>query len=495
MKKALIILSLICIICVNPISIEANAHTYETFIVKDNDKVIEFPEDLQPIKYWLEDKQYYVHLIPLKPLMEYFGCAYSYDEATGNVTVINPKYDHKVIFPPKEDTVIQNGIELQDVMGTFYTKRIDGKVYIRYDRLGPIFDRKTSRLTADGEVIIYDIPIIRIPAYYNDYELVFEEDKSPYYEVEKFYKGATAAIPVKEMLEHLGFSVSVDLNKKFMEISSSKGVIKIVFNKAFPKKFDTIVYDVPKIYFNGKPYNDWIITLYNKGGTLYSSISDICFVLNDFIGKENYYMGYWSIMDGKVIWYDQDYLRAKKEGNNTNFYDVQPSDWFYDEVTKLAEKGLISGYPDKTFKPMGNIKVAEFIKILLKSMGYDLYVVKGDYWARNFINKATELGIIKENEFDNYDRPITRGEMAKMILRAGVEDKITKDHEKYSSKISDYSTLSPEERETATKIYSSGIITGFPDGSFGYHRNATRAEACAILIRFLNEGARVVPEL
>jgi len=174
---------------------------------------------------------------------------------------------------------------------------------------------------------------------------------------------------------------------------------------------------------------------------------------------------------------------------------VQPSDWFYDEVTKLAEKGLISGYPDKTFKPMGNIKVAEFIKILLKSMGYDLYVVKGDYWARNFINKATELGIIKENEFDNYDRPITRGEMAKMILRAGVEDKITKDHEKYSSKISDYSTLSPEERETATKIYSSGIITGFPDGSFGYHRNATRAEACAILIRFLNEGARVVPEL
>ena len=41
----------------------------------------------------------------------------------------------------------------------------------------------------------------------------------------------------------------------------------------------------------------------------------------------------------------------------------------------------------------------------------------------------------------------------------------------------------------------SGIITGFPDGSFGFGKNATRAEACAILMRFLEKNQRKIPQL
>jgi len=496
MKKTLTILLLICFIGVNfSFSYGADAQTYETFTVKDNDKVIEFPADFQPIKYWLEDKNHYAYLIPLKPIVEYFGGIYSYDEKTGNVTVINPKYDHKVIFPLKEDTLIVNGIELNNVMDTFYTKRINGKIYINYDELCWIFYKKYAKRNNLDEVILYDDPIIEIPAYYNDCELIFEKGKRPYLDSDNFSQGRTAAIPVKEMLEFMGYSVSVDMNKKVMEIKSNKGVIKIEFKKELPKRFDTITYDLPKIYFNGKQYNGWIMTLFSKGGTLYSSISDINIVLNDFIGINNYYQGYWSLIRGQILWYDKDYLKAKEEGNNTNFSDVKTSDWFYNSVTKLAKDGLISGYPDKTFKPMENIRVAEFIKILIKAMGHDLYTVKGDYWARNYINKAIELGIIDKNEFDNYDRPITRGEMARMILRAEKEEKAIEDLERYSARISDYATLNPEEREIAAKIFASGIITGLPDGSFGFHKNATRAEACAILIRFLNKGERVVPEL
>jgi len=497
MKKTATILLLICFLYVNfNFTFTANAQTYETFTVKDNDKVIEFPKDFQPIKYWLKDDGYYVYLIPLKPIVEYFGCTYSYDEKTGDVTVINPKYDHKVVFPVKEDRLIQNGIEIDNVMYSFFTKRINGKVYIKHDELYWIFYRKYSELDSTNNVItLYDDPIIEIPAYYNDCELIFKEGKTPYLDDENFYQGKTAAIPVKEMLEFMGYSVSVDMNKKVMEIKSNKGVIKIEFNKELAKRFDIISYDVPSIYFNGKQYNDWYIKLFSRGGTLYSSISDIVFVLNDFIGIENYYQGYWSFIKGQIIWYDKDYLKAKEAGNNTSFSDVKTTDWFYNNVTKLAKDGLISGYPDKTFKPMGNIKVGEFIKILMTSLGYDLYPVKGDYWARNFINKAIETGIIDEDEFDNYDRPITRGEMARMILRAGAEEEITEDHEKYSSKISDYSTLEPEENEIATKIFSLGIITGFPDGSFGFHKNATRAEACAIITRFLNAEERMLPEL
>jgi len=498
MKKALTILLLICFIFVNfNFSFADNTQSFETFTVLDHDKVIEFPEDFQPIKYWMEDKGYYAYLIPFKPIVEYFGGIYSYDEKTGNVTVINPKYDRKVIFPPEDNTLILNGEEFHDVMGLFFTKRVNGKVYILYNQLGWIFYRKNSRLnTAEDLVTLLDSPIIEIPAYYNDCELVFEKGKSPYLDDENFYQGKTAAIPVVEMLRFMGYSVSVDMNKKVMEIrKANNGVIQIVFDKEFPKRFDTITYDLPKIYFNGKQYEGWYINLFNKGGTFFTSISDLHIVLNDFLGKDNYHTGYWSLIEGRINLYDEDYLKEKEKGNNTVFSDVKTSDWFYKNVTKLAKDGLISGFPDKTFKPMDNIRVAEFIKILIKAMGHDLYVVRGDYWARNFINKAIELGIIDKGEFDNYDRPITRGEMARMILRAGVEKEVAEDHEKYSSRISDYSTLNPEEREIATKIYSSGIITGFPDGSFGFHKNATRAEACTILIRFLNKDERALPEL
>ncbi|HHW47486.1 MAG TPA: hypothetical protein GXX14_02580 [Clostridiaceae bacterium] len=499
MRKILTVLLLICFAGVNlTFSCAAHAQTYETFIVKDNDKVIEFPEDFQPIKCWIEETGYYDYLIPLKPIVEYFGGIYSYDEATGNVTVINPKYDRKVVFPPETDTIIVNGIELKAVMNIVYTKRINGKVYIRYDQLSWIFYRKHARrnITDNGvEVILYDDPIIELDAFYNDYELVFEKGKRPHINGEVYGDGNRAVVPIKEMLEFMGYSVSLDMNKKVMKIRSDKGVIKIVFDEEYPKKFDTITYKLPKIYFNGKPYEDWIITLFNKGGTLYISINDLSFVLNDFIGKDNYYSAYWALIRGEVIWYDADYLKAKKEGNNTNFSDIKTSDWFYNNVTKLARDGLISGYPDKTFRPLGNITVAEFIKILIKAMGHDLRAVKGDYWAKNFINKAIELGIIYKDEFDNYDRPITRGEMARMILRAEGEEKTVENLEEYSSRISDYETLNPEERETSVKIFASGIITGFPDGSFGFHRNATRAEACAILSRFLNKEERIVPEL
>lgn len=184
------------------------------------------------------------------------------------------------------------------------------------------------------------------------------------------------------------------------------------------------------------------------------------------------------------------------------FSDVRETDWFYPTVSKLVEKGYIGGYPDGTFKPQNNIRVSEFTKILISAIGYQVDVSKGGYWAEGYINKAKELGIIQDNEFDDYDRYITRGEMARMIAFAGerVKDKglsldVPDNYKSYSYLITDYSTLDPDSKDIALKVFVSGIITGFPDGSFGFDKNATRAEACAILMRFLEKDQRKIPEL
>lgn len=184
------------------------------------------------------------------------------------------------------------------------------------------------------------------------------------------------------------------------------------------------------------------------------------------------------------------------------FSDVKEGDWFYSSVSKLTKEGYLSGYSDNTFKPQNKIKVSEFIKILMRVLGYELKEPEKGYWATNYINKAKEIGIILDKEFDDYERYITRGEIARMIVRAGEKLKdeklalnIPDDYKEYSYLITDYSTIDSHLKDYALKIYTSGIMGGFSNGNIGFEKNTTRAEVCETMLRFLNKDKRVVPAL
>lgn len=49
---------------------------------------------------------------------------------------------------------------------------------------------------------------------------------------------------------------------------------------------------------------------------------------------------------------------------NAMFSDVKEADWYYDAVVSLAEKGILSGYADGTFRPNAQITRAELAAIL-----------------------------------------------------------------------------------------------------------------------------------
>lgn len=186
------------------------------------------------------------------------------------------------------------------------------------------------------------------------------------------------------------------------------------------------------------------------------------------------------------------------------FTDVKETDWFYKDVMELTKRGLISGYSNKTFKPSTQIRVDEFIKILVSAIDENIKPSQSNYWADSYINRAKELGIVQDGEFTNYTRYIIRGEMARMIVRAGTGTSakgkgfsldIPENYKEYSYLITDYSTLDPDSKDIALKVFVSGIISGFSDGSFGFDKNATRAEASAIIMRFLDKERRRIPEL
>ncbi len=90
---------------------------------------------------------------------------------------------------------------------------------------------------------------------------------------------------------------------------------------------------------------------------------------------------------------------------DAKFSDVEAGPVVETAVSTLVEKGIISGYPDGTFKPDGAITRAEFAAVITRFKGItapadavtgfsDLDADAGSAWARPFVKAAVDAGII-----------------------------------------------------------------------------------------------------
>jgi hypothetical protein len=103
----------------------------------------------------------------------------------------------------------------------------------------------------------------------------------------------------------------------------------------------------------------------------------------------------------------------------TSFSDVPKTEWFYKYVCLAVKQGLVSGYPDGTFRPADNINFAEAAKILamkflVPTFNYAGYT--GNTWYEPYVNALQEYKAIPLS-VDEPERIITLGEMAEMIWR------------------------------------------------------------------------------
>jgi hypothetical protein len=177
-----------------------------------------------------------------------------------------------------------------------------------------------------------------------------------------------------------------------------------------------------------------------------------------------------------------------------SFPDVTPDKWFYDNVTVLVDKGIINGYPDGTFKPYEDIYVDAFIKMVVTAMGNSARESTTGYWADPYIDMARTLTLIFDGEFDTFQRPITRQEMAMIIVR-GSSDEFPDNFNDYKKLILDNGRIATGLENYVYKAYSTGIVTGLPDGTFKPESNAQRAEAAAMIHRMIDPTQRKIPSL
>ena len=122
-----------------------------------------------------------------------------------------------------------------------------------------------------------------------------------------------------------------------------------------------------------------------------------------------------------------DDVRDENLTKANRYSDVAATSWYNTAVSTLSSMGIITGYPDGTFRPNAAITRAEFAAIAAR--------------------------------FDN-------------------------DGDKTAAKFSDIATHWA--KDEISIAYNNGWITGYPDGTFGPQRDITRAETMTLVNRVLN---------
>ncbi|KAB3531863.1 S-layer homology domain-containing protein [Alkaliphilus serpentinus] len=108
--------------------------------------------------------------------------------------------------------------------------------------------------------------------------------------------------------------------------------------------------------------------------------------------------------------------RASANKGKTPFKDIAGSFWASGYISVSKEEGLMTGYPDDTFKPQANITYAEVATILVRLLGYEEKTVTEE-WPIGHLRVASELGLVDHLTYEN-SYVVTRGDVAYMIYQA-----------------------------------------------------------------------------
>ncbi|MEN6390016.1 MAG: S-layer homology domain-containing protein [Syntrophomonas sp.] len=172
----------------------------------------------------------------------------------------------------------------------------------------------------------------------------------------------------------------------------------------------------------------------------------------------------------------------------TAFNDIQ-GHWAQAKIISLQEKGIITGYPDNTFRPDNSITRAEFLTMIIKA--FNLTGTDGttfsdtiNHWARDVISIAVHNKIASgydQNSFGPND-PITREQMA--VIIAMVKNL---NNNGSGKTFTDSELISAWARSSVDAVTASGLMTGYQDNTFDPKKSATRPEAAVVIYNLIDQ--------
>jgi len=168
--------------------------------------------------------------------------------------------------------------------------------------------------------------------------------------------------------------------------------------------------------------------------------------------------------------------------------------WAEENIIKLAERGIINGYPDGSIKPNAEITRAEMAVIVVLAAGLQpaeeitLKFKDTDQipsWAIGFVQTGVDNGIIYGYEDNTFraSNNLTREEMVVLIMQAFKYGKA----ENPELKFIDSNEVGGWSKAFIAKSVELGFVAGYPDNTFRPKRNVTRAEAFTVLLKAIEK--------
>lgn len=170
----------------------------------------------------------------------------------------------------------------------------------------------------------------------------------------------------------------------------------------------------------------------------------------------------------------------------TNDYE---NHWAKEEIEFMKEKGVVSGYPDGTFRPNNNMTKAEFYKVINMIMGYihksevNFTDVNSGLWYYDEVKKGVGANYILPTESLKADDKISRGEVARIL---GIVFEIEGDKQE-TAKFKDNNSIPEGLKAVIGGLKKNGYIDGYPDGTFRVNGEITRAEVVKMLRNITGE--------
>ena len=157
------------------------------------------------------------------------------------------------------------------------------------------------------------------------------------------------------------------------------------------------------------------------------------------------------------------------------FYDVNIRDWYYDAVYYVWDKGLMDGVDTHEFAPNATLTRAMVWTIIARAEGVD--TTGGNSWYA----KAQEWVVAKGiSDGENPSAAITRQELVTMLYRLAGEPTVSG-----SVTAPDAASVSAWASDAMVWAMNIGLIEGDENGAVTPTATATRAQAAAIFMRYI----------
>ena len=157
------------------------------------------------------------------------------------------------------------------------------------------------------------------------------------------------------------------------------------------------------------------------------------------------------------------------------FYDVSARDWYYSAVKYVYEKGLMDGVDVGVFAPNDTLTRAMVWTIIARAEGVD--TTGGATWYAKAQEWVTAKGI---SDGENPSAAITRQELVTMLYRLAGEPAVSG-----TITAPDAASVSTWATDAMTWAMNIGLVEGDENGAVTPTATATRAQAAALIMRYL----------